>query len=71
MEIPGKVSVYCPLIEAKGTAATLVAISREGYFHLEVMIKGKTFTMFLPTAGTGLIFSEPEPERLTDLELER
>ena len=24
MEIPGSVSVYCPLIDAKGTAATLV-----------------------------------------------
>lgn len=71
MEIPGKVSVYCPLIEAKGTSATLVAISREGYYHLEVMIKGRTFTMLLPTASAALIFSEPEPERLSDLELER
>jgi len=71
MEIPGKVSVYCPLIEAKGTSATLVAVSPEGYYHLEVIIKGRTFTMFLPVTGSALIFAEPEPERLADLELER
>jgi hypothetical protein len=71
MEIPGKVSVYCPLIDAKGTPATLVAVSREGFYHLEVAIKGKSFTMFVPIAASGLIFSEPEPERLADLELER
>ena len=26
MEIPGNVSLYCPLVDAKGTAATLVAV---------------------------------------------
>jgi hypothetical protein len=71
MEIPGKVSVYCPLIEAKGTPATLVAVAREGYYHLEVAIKGRIFAMLVPIAGTGLIFAEPEPERMGDLEIER
>jgi hypothetical protein len=71
MEIPGKVTVYCPLIDAKGTPANLVAVSREGYYHLEVAIKGKVFAMLVPIASTGLIFSEPEPERIADLEIER
>ena len=71
MEIPGKVTVYCPLIDAKGTPASLVAVAREGYYHLEVAIKGKIFAMLLPIASTGLIFSDAEPERMGDLEIER
>jgi hypothetical protein len=62
MEIPGKVSVYCPLIDAKGTAATLVTISPQGYYQVEVTIKGHQHVMFLPIAHTALYFAEPEPE---------
>ena len=71
MEIPGKVSVYCPLIDAKGTPATLMAVTDDGFYHLEVAIKGKIYAMLLPIEGTALIFAEPEPERVGDLEIER
>jgi hypothetical protein len=62
MEIPGKVSVYCPLIDAKGTAATLVTISPQGYYQVEVSVKGKQHVMFLPIAHTAIYFADPEPE---------
>jgi hypothetical protein len=71
MEIPGKVSVYCPLIDAKGTAAKLLAVSSDGYYHLEVDIRGKRHTMFLPLAHTALYFAEPEPEVEEGFEIER
>ncbi len=71
MEIPGKVSVYCPLIDAKGTAATLVAVNQQGYYHLEVEIRGRRHTMFLPIAHTGMYFAEAEPEIEEGLEIER
>ncbi len=71
MEIPGKVAVYCPLIDAKGAPANLVAVLREGYYHLEVGVKGEIRAMLLPVAQTALIFAEPEPERSPDLEIER
>jgi hypothetical protein len=71
MEIPGKVSLYCPLIDAKGTAATLVAVSPHGYYHLEVRIQGKRHTMFVPVAHAALYFTEAEPEPDEELELER
>jgi len=71
MEIPGKVSVYCPLIDAKGTAATLVSISPQGYYQVEVPIKGRTHVMLLPVAHTALYFSDPEPEREEGFEVER
>ena len=70
MEIPSTVSLYCPLVEAKGTPATLVAVSPEGYYHLEVSIKGQRHTMFVPIAGAAMYFTEPEPERDESFEIE-
>lgn len=60
MEIPGKVSLYCPLIDANGTVAKLVAVMPQGYYHLEVSIKGHTHTMFVPVAHAAMYFAEPE-----------
>ena len=71
MEIPGKVSLFCPLIDAKGTPATLVAISPQGFYHVEVAIKGHPHVMFVPIAQTAMYFSEPEPEPEEGLEIER
>jgi hypothetical protein len=71
MEIPGKVSLYCHLIDAKGTSATLVAISPSGYYHLEVSIKGRKHVMFVPINNAALYFAEPEPEVPPELEIER
>ena len=71
MEIPGKVSVYCPLIDAKGTAAMLVAINPQGYYHLEVEIRGQCHTMFLPIANTAMYFAEAQPEIEKGFEIER
>jgi len=61
MEIPGKVSLYCSLVDAKGTPAKLIAVSSNGYYQLEVGIKGRLHTMFVPVAQSALYFTEPEP----------
>ena len=71
MDIPGKVSVYCSLIDAKGTAATLVSISDNGYYQVEVQIKGRSHVMFLPIANSALYFSEPEAIPEPEFEIER
>ena len=73
MEIPGKVSLYCPLIDANGTSAKLVAVMPQGYYHLEVSIKGQTHTMFVPIANAALYFAEPEEsaEGIQLFEIER
>ncbi len=73
MEIPGQVSLYCPLIDAKGTTAKLVSVMPEGYYHLEVSIKNLRHTMFVPIGHAALYFSEPEPpiEQADDFEIER
>jgi len=71
MEIPGKVMLYCPLVDAKGTPATLVAISPQGYYQLTVTVKGRAHTMFVPVGHAALLFAEPEPEVEQGLEIER
>jgi hypothetical protein len=65
------VSLYCPLVEAKGTPAKLVAVHDNGYYHLEVSIKGRFHTMFVPIAGAALYFSDPEPVPDEAMEIER
>jgi hypothetical protein len=71
MDIPGKVSLYCPLIDAKGTAAKLVAISPQGYYQVEVAVKGHRHTMLLPIAHAAVYFTDAEPEAAEDFEIER
>lgn len=71
MEIPGKVSLYCPLIDAKGTPANLLSTNKDGYYHLEVQIKGQVHAILVPIAQAALIFSEPEPVREEGFEIER
>jgi hypothetical protein len=71
MEVPGKVSFYCPLIDAKGTKGTLVSVTDGGYYQVEVPIKGNTHVMFLPIAHTALYFTDPEPEPEEGFEIER
>jgi len=71
MEIPSKVSIYCPLLDAKGTPAKLMSIGKDGYYHLEVSVKGNVHTVFAPIQHTALLFSEPEPQLEQDFEIER
>ncbi len=71
MEIPGKVSLYCTLLDAKGTNATLVAVSPNGYYQLEVTIKGRRHAVLAPISETALVFAEPEPEPDEGIEIER
>lgn len=70
MEIPGKVSLYCPLVDAKGTAAKLIAVNPEGFYHLEVAVKGRLHTMLVPVAQAAVYFTEPEPDVESDVDFE-
>jgi len=72
MDIPAKVSVYSPLVDAKGTPGKLIAVHEEGFYQVEVSIKGRFHTMLLPVSGTALIFTQPEPEvEIGGMEIER
>ena len=70
MEIPGKVSFYCPLVDAKGQAAKLIAVNPAGYYQLEVTVKNGIHTMLIPVAHAALYFTEPEPNIESDSSFE-
>lgn len=71
MEIPAKVSVFNRTLEIKGKAATLVAISPEGYFEVVLEFQQRNHTVLFPVAETVLIFNEALPQIATDFEVER
>ncbi len=71
MELPARVSLYCPLLDAKGTPATLHVVDTRGFYRLGVIIKNQTHTMLVPIAHAALVFAEPDPQVDADFELER
>jgi len=71
MEIPAKVSVFNRTLEIKGKAATLVAISPEGYFEVVLEFQQRNHTVLFPVAETVLIFNEALPQIAADFEVER
>lgn len=71
MEIPAKVSVFNRTLEIKGKAATLVAISSEGYYEVVLDFQNRNHTVLFPIAETVLIFNEALPSIAADFEVER
>jgi len=71
MEIPAKVSVFNRTLEIKGKAATLVAISSDGYYEVVLEFQQRNHTVLFPVAETVLIFNEALPQIATDFEVER
>jgi hypothetical protein len=71
MEIPSKVSVFSRTLEMKGKAATLVAISGQGYYEVVMEVQQRNHTVLLPIAETVLIFNEALPSVSAEFEVER
>ena len=71
MEIPAKVSVFNRTLEIKGKAATLVAISGDGYYEIVLEFQSRNHSVLFPIAETVLIFNEALPQIAADFEVER
>jgi hypothetical protein len=71
MEIPAKVSVFSKTLELKGKAATLVAISSDGYYEVVLDFQNRNHTVLFPVAETVLIFNEALAQISADFEVER
>ena len=71
MEIPAKVSVFNKTLELKGKAATLVAISSDGFYEVVLDFQNRNHTVLFPVAETVLIFNEALPQISADFEVER
>jgi len=73
MELPAQVMVHNELMGMKGNRATLLQISPDGYYELNLRLPGdKVHRVLLPIGATALIATEPEetPEPPAD-EIER
>lgn len=71
MEIPAKVSIFNRTLELKGKAATLVAVSGDGYYEVNMEVNQRIHTVLLPIADSVVIFNEPVPQISADFEVER
>jgi hypothetical protein len=71
MEIPAKVSLFNRTLEIKGKAATLVAISSDGYYEVVLDFQNRNHTVLFPIAETVVIFNEALAQISADFEVER
>lgn len=71
MEIPSKVSIFNRTLEVKGKAATLIAISEQGYYEVVLEVQQRNHTVLLPINETVLIFNEAMPTLSPEFEVER
>ena len=71
MDIPTKVYVTCPSAERKQIQGTLIAISPNGYYEVNVVFGSNTHQMLLPIAGTTLTTAEPVLVAAAGFEVER
>ena len=56
--MPTKVILFCPMLDYKNKPATLMTISPQGFYECRVDMAAGNHTVYLPIAGTALIFTE-------------
>ena len=72
MELPAEVLVHDQLLGLKGARGTMLRISSEGYYEVNLLFGERFHRVLLPIASTAIIQQAPE-ERVveSDLEIER
>ena len=71
MEIPSKVSVFNKTLEVKGKVGTLIAVTADGYYEVNLEVNQKNHAILFPIAETVIIFNEALAELDPDFEIER
>jgi hypothetical protein len=71
LELAARVIVFCPAMELKNKPGSLVAVSPLGYYELRLDFAERNHTVFLPIAGTVLVFQEPNLTAELAPEIER
>jgi hypothetical protein len=73
MELPASVLIHYQgeSFSLKGNAGTLVQVSADGYYEVNLGFGGNVHRVLLPIHGTVLIQKEPEPPTPEGLEIER
>ncbi len=71
MDIPMKVWVTCPMAEMKQIPGTLISISPQGYYEVNVTYGANTHAVLLPVESTVLTAAEPLLAPPAGFEVER
>ena len=71
MEIPSIVTIFHANAQFNNKRGTLVAVSDNGYYEVNVDFNQRKHTVLLPVSDTILIFNEPLPQIVSDIEIER
>jgi hypothetical protein len=54
-----KVILFCPMLEFKNKPAVLMTVSPLGYYECRVDMAAGNHTVYVPIAGSAMIFQEP------------
>lgn len=71
MELPAEVRVHNQIVGVKGGKATLLRVSAEGYYELNLVMGGNRHRALFPIAETVIIAEEAEEVSGPGLEIER
>ena len=69
--MPVKVILFCPTLELKNKPALMMSISPHGYYECRVDMAAGNHTVYLPIAGTAIVFQEPNLTGAPIPEIER
>jgi hypothetical protein len=71
MEIPAEVLVHDQILGLKGTRGTVLRVSTEGYYELNLQFGERLHRVLLPIASTAIIQRDPEERTESEMEIER
>ncbi|MGA7616860.1 MAG: hypothetical protein WBX15_16940 [Thermoanaerobaculia bacterium] len=71
MEIPSRVSVFNQILEIKGSPGTLIAVGANGYYEVQLEVRGRVHTVLFPITETVIVFNEPVTQATVGAEVER
>ena len=71
MEIPSIVTIFHANAQFNNKRGSLVAVNDQGFYEINIDFNNRKHTVLLPISDTILIFNEPLPQIVADVEIER
>jgi hypothetical protein len=71
MELPAEVLVHDQILGLKGARGTLLRISTDGYYELNLAFGDRVHRVLLPSTTTAVIQQQAEERVQSEMEVER
>jgi hypothetical protein len=71
MELPSEVLVHDQILGLKGARGTVLRISTDGYYEVNLLFGERLHRVLLPVTSTVVIQRDPEERVESDMEIER